>query len=144
MRAAAGGGARNTYVLSRAVPRSLIVISTFTTERSAEPSEGLIEAKGSRPSRSDRSIRTSPPASSVHVRTDSVVVVPGTVVVEAVVGGSTEAVVSGGRVGVDPVDERSSELSVHAAAISAAARSAPPNTTAVLDRTYETSTTRTR
>jgi hypothetical protein len=72
---------------------------------------------------------------------DSVVVVLWTVVIGVVVTG---AVVSGGRVGVAPVDDRTLGLSVHADASSAAARSAPLHTAAVLDRIYGTSTTRER
>ena len=144
MRSAAEGGARNTYDLSRGVPRSLIAISTFTTERSADPSGGVIDAKGSNPSLSDRSISTSPPASRVQVRVDPVVVVTGAVVVGAVVCGGRVAVASGGRVSVAS-GARTSEPAVHADAINTAARTAHPlrASAAFLGLTYGTSTKRT-
>ncbi|MCY4424562.1 MAG: hypothetical protein OXC06_15990 [Acidimicrobiaceae bacterium] len=75
------------------------------------------------PAGSVRVISTSPPASSRHDRSGSVVV--GRVVDD--VGGGTHAVVEGGgRVGEAPSDERTVEPPVHAdAASTATAKSAP-------------------
>ena len=122
MVSAADGGARNTNLFQCGTPRSLMAISTFTREKSEEPSGGSSAAKGSMPAGSVRVISTSPPASSVHDRAGAFA--GGRVVSD--VGGGTHAVVGGGaRVGEAPSDDRVSEPPTHADSRTAIASSAP-------------------